>query len=76
MFDKYPLLTSKYYNYNKFKQAANIISDKELGTAERDAQLIELKGRMMPEGYISPAWSIIDYKVVNLTDAEAVICKN
>jgi hypothetical protein len=76
IFDKYPLLTSKYYNYKKFKEAANIISDKTLGTAERDAQLIELKGRKMPEDYISPAWSLIDYKVLNLTDAEAVICKN
>lgn len=76
IFDKYPLLTSKYYNYKKFKEAANIISDKTLGTAERDAQLIELKGRMMPEGYISPAWSLVDYKVLNLKDAEAVICKN
>ena len=76
IFDKYPLLTSEYYNYNKFKQAANIISDKTLGAAERDAQLIELKGRMMPEDYISPAWSLIDYNVLNLTDAEAVICKN
>ena len=86
MFDKYPLLTSKYYYYLLFKQAAILIniSDKKQGTAaaaaaaaaERDAQLIELKGRMMPEGYISPAWSIIDNKVVNLSDAEAVICKN
>ena len=27
-------------------------------------------------GYISPAWSIIDYKVLNITDASAVISKN
>lgn len=76
IFERYPLLTSKYYNYNLFKQAANIIVDKTLSTAEKDAQLIELKHQMMPEDYISPAWSIIDYKVLNLTEAEAVISKN
>ena len=76
VFDKYPLLTSKYYYYSIFKQAAKIIADKTLGAADKDARLIELKCRMKPEDYISPAWSIIDYKVLNLTDAEAVICKN
>lgn len=53
-----------------------MITHKTLCIAEMDAQLIELKGRMIPEDYISPAWSLIDYKVLNLTDAEAVICKN
>ena len=77
IFDKYPLLTSKYYDYNIFKQAANIIVNKTLSTAEKDAQLIELKHKIQEkEDYISPAWSIIDYKVFNLTDAEAVIPKN
>lgn len=75
IFDRYPLLTSKYYNYKIFKQAANIIGEET--TADKDAQLIELKHKMMErEDYISPAWSIIDYKVFNLTDAEAVISKN
>jgi hypothetical protein len=77
IFDKYPLLTSKYYNYNLFKQAANIIANKTLSTAGKDAQLIELKHQNMPpKTEVSPAWSIIDYKVLNLTDAEAVISKN
>lgn len=80
IFERYPLLllTSKYYNI--FKQAANIIVDKTLSTAEDDAQLIELKHKMMlfreRADYISPAWSIIDYKVFNITDASAVISKN
>ena len=76
IFDRYPLLTSKYYNYKIFKQAANIIGDKTLSTAEKDAQLIDLVDQVMPEDYISPAWSIIDYKVLNLTDASAVISKS
>ena len=77
IFDKYPLLTSKYYDYNIFKQAANVIVSETLNTAEKDAQLKGLKHNMMErEDYISPAWSIIGYKVFNLTDAEAVISKD
>lgn len=78
IFDRYPLLTSKYYNYNLFKQAAaNIIANKTLSTAEKDAQLMELKHQKIKnKTEVSPAWSIIDYKVLNLTDAEAVISKN
>jgi len=76
IFERYPLLTSKYYNYDIFKQAAIIIADKRLSIAEKDAKLIELKDKKIPEGYISPAWSRVDYKVFNMTDAEAVVSKN
>lgn len=76
IFERYPLLTSKYYNYDLFKQAAKIIADKTLSISDKDAQLIGLKHQIMPEDYISPAWSRVDYKVIDLTDAESVVSKN
>ena len=36
IFDKYPLLTSKYFNYDLFKQAALIFSDLLLSKEKKD----------------------------------------
>lgn len=56
LFTAYPLLTSKYYNFNLFKQAAEIMSNPLLSTSEKDVLLTALalkKG--IPVDYISPA---------------------
>ena len=76
IFDKYPLLTSKYYNYDLFKRAAFIIADKNKSTAEKNMQLTHLKQESRAEGYISPAWHAVNYQVKNLTDAEKIMNKN
>jgi hypothetical protein len=54
LFDKYPLLTSKYFNYDLFKQAAMILSNPSLSKDKKDALLTELKSKIMPKGYFSP----------------------
>lgn len=45
IFDKYPLLTSKYHSYSKFKEAYNILEDSSLTTQEKDTLLLELKNK-------------------------------
>jgi hypothetical protein len=57
IFDNNLLLTSKFYSYNLFKQAALILSDNTLTTAQKDSQLTVLKAQSqnMPDNYISPA---------------------
>jgi hypothetical protein len=55
IFDKYHLLTSKQFNYLKFKQAFNILKDASLTKDEKDKKLFALKAESMPENYISPA---------------------
>jgi hypothetical protein len=53
--DKYPLLTSKYYNYHLFKQAALILHDKTLTPKEKYTKLAILsKQKTLPNNYISP----------------------
>jgi hypothetical protein len=57
IFDKYPLLTSKYFNYDLFKQAALSwrSSNPVLSNKKKDELLTELKSKIRPEEYISPA---------------------
>ena len=75
IFDKYPLLTNKYYNYQNFKKAYEILINPNLSTIEKDSLLLELKTQKVPINYISPAWEIINYKVNNAYDAKLVISK-
>jgi hypothetical protein len=55
IFDKYPLLTSKYYNYQQFKKAYEILINPNFSTKEKDSLLLELKSQTVPIDYISPA---------------------
>jgi len=57
IFDKYPLLTSKYFNYIKIKEAFTIVSDPNLDMIEKDRLLLELIKKALPDNYISPVWN-------------------
>jgi LAGLIDADG DNA endonuclease family protein len=77
IFDNYPLLTSKHYSYDLFKQAALIINDNTLSNSERDQILITLKEKsdIIPNNYFSPAWSVVNYQVTSLAEALIVMTK-
>jgi hypothetical protein len=53
IFDKYSLLTSKQFNYLKFKKAYSILENTNLNTLERNTQLLEIYRKPIPENYIS-----------------------
>ena len=54
IFDKYPLLTNKYFNYKKFKEAFNILENHNLSYEEKK-RLIENLIILKPDiDYISP----------------------
>jgi len=55
IFDKYPLLTSKHFNYDLFKQAALIMTNNSMSKLQKDALLLKLKDQEMLANYISPA---------------------
>jgi len=76
IFDKYPLLTSKQFNYLKFKEAYRILEDTNLTKIKKDELMFNLVNRVPFEGYISPAWEIINYKVFNTNEANLVMSKS
>lgn len=76
IFDKYPLLTSKHFNYTLFKQAALIITDSTLSKQQKDEALLALKNTTIPADYISSAWLGINPVQMTRKDALTVILKS
>jgi LAGLIDADG endonuclease len=75
IFDKYPLLTSKQFNYLKFKQALSILNNTCLTKDEKDKKLFALKNELMPDNYISPVWNNIDLPFKSVNDINNIMSK-
>jgi hypothetical protein len=54
IFDKYPLLTSKYFDYSRFKQALYILNNDSISKVQRDEKLLIIKKSKKDENYLSP----------------------
>lgn len=66
IFDNYPLLTSKFFDYLRFKKALFVLNDLDLTKQERDVKLLNLKNLKLPHEYKSPAWNNVFLKSVDL----------
>lgn len=76
IFDKYPLLTTKQFNYDKFKRAHAILSNNSLTKSEKDVLIFEIVNTLLPIDYISPAWSLVNNIVSNFDTASKVMSKS
>lgn len=76
IFDQYPLLTTKYFNYAKFKQAYVILEDSKLTKSQRNAQIETLLLTKPDESYISPIWNKITLPIADANEASKVISKS
>jgi LAGLIDADG endonuclease len=75
IFDKYPLLTSKNFDYMMFKKAYQIITDSNIDEKEKDNLLLTLKGQNKPKNYISPIWGKVNYLINDTNTAKRVMSK-
>ena len=75
IFDKYPLLTTKYFDYSKFKEAYTILEDNNLTKLKQDELIFALVKKVPSKSYLSPAWKIVNNKVFDTNDAKKVISK-
>jgi LAGLIDADG endonuclease len=75
IFDKYPLLTTKYFNYIKFKKAFYVLSDTNLSTIEKDKIMKSIVQSKPPIHYISPAWLLVNNNISNFESASKIINK-
>lgn len=75
IFDKYPLLTSKMFNYDRFKQAYYILENHNLTKDEKDKKLFILKDKIIPQNYIAPVWSKACLPLNSVNDINNVITK-
>lgn len=76
IFDKYQLLTSKYFNYLKFKDAYEIMISKEITKEEKNNFLLSIVNRKKPLDYISPVWEKINNNIEDSNVAKSIISKN
>jgi len=64
IFNKYPLLTSKQFNYERFKKSYFIMTNNNLSSLEKNSKLNELKLLKVKSSYISPIFekSLFDFR--------------
>lgn len=76
IFDKYPLLTTKYFYYIKFKKALSILNNTEFTKEYKDIEILKLKNLKPPVDYISPAWNNASLPLTNVKSINYVMTKS
>lgn len=75
IFDKYTLLTSKYFDYIKFKKALYILNDDNIDKEQRYKELMELKNSKKGDNYLSPIWNNISLPLTNINILQSIMTK-
>ena len=76
IFDKYPLLTKKHFDYIKLKKALYILNDKQLVREEKNKIIEKIIISKPNNSYISPAWKGVDLPLTNINSVKKVLTKN
>jgi hypothetical protein len=76
IFDKYPLLTTKYFDYVKLKKALIILNNSYLSKEDKNIKLLEIKNSKPNNDYLSPAWNNAILPLTNLNSLNNVMTKS
>jgi len=75
IFDKYPLLTCKHFDYLKLKKALVILNDTTLTQNDKNTKLVNVKNSKLPIDYKSPAWNRVDLPLKTLNQTKSITTK-
>jgi len=76
IFDKYPLLSTKYYDYMKLKKALLILNNLSLTKEEKNIELIIIKNSRPYKDYVSPAWNNANLPLTDVDSINKVMTKS
>ena len=75
IFDKYPLLTSKQFNYIKFREVLFILNTNDLPKNDKNEKITYIKETKLPENYISSVWKDVILEELSYNNIENIITK-
>ena len=75
IFDKYPLLTSKYFDYLRFKKALDVLNDINLTIDNKNIKLLKLKNSKAACNYKSPAWNNVSLPLKDANTIKGIMSK-
>jgi len=75
IFDKYPLLTSKYFDYLRFKKALCILNDDNMSKEQKEKELFILKNSKKEDDYLSPVWNNISLPLTDINIIQGIMTK-
>ena len=75
IFDKYPLLTSKYFDYSRFKKALAILNNDSISKEQKDKDLLILKNSKKDDNYLSPVWNNISLPLTEINIIHNIMTK-
>ena len=75
IFDKYPLLTSKHFDYIRFKKALFILNNNSINKEDKYNKLMELKNAKKSDNYSSPVWNNISLPIRNTNTVQNIMSK-
>jgi len=76
IFDEYPLLTSKYFDYIKLKKALATLNNVNLSKQDKNVKLTEIKNSEVEVNYISPAWKMASLPLISVNSLNNVMSKS
>ena len=75
IFERYPLLTSKHFDFIKLKGALHVLNDVNLSKEEKNVKLLNLKSSKIPKHYKSPAWNGVNLPLTNVSSINSIMSK-